>query len=754
MKKLYLSLILIFIFLIVSQGGFSQLTNWVRTHGGAGEVVTIDSDYDESGNLYFVGIFSGTVDFNPSPFLSATLTSNGSYDVFITKFNQYGNYQWVKRVGGTGYDNVNSIKLYHGSPGDEGIYITGDYVGTVDFDPSASTDEHTATDGIDAYVLHLDFDGNWRNTFAFSGDGDETIKDIRVMENKFVFVGYYYTQFDVLPDDPGGLFTSGGSSDIIIAAFSPAGGIYWAKSIGSTGPDKALCMDMDDANNFYIAGEFTDSFDFDPGAGTTNISAVDSTDGFMSCFDSDGNLQWVNTVGDTLHNRVTALTVKNDMIWSSVSFEEEISYVSDWMGGMPVYDTFCSNGSYDQLLRIEQTDGTILPDYHRHLKGDGDVHITGMDADERGNIVMTGNFRWNNLDMNLSEEDSVLYNSNGGEDIFLGKYRENYDYIWSHSYGGSMADKTTFVEARRNDTISLGGFFMEEVDFNPGGTAMNRTCQGALDAFFMDVFPYNNETDILSFEFDEQASPAEIDNVNHTVDIEVPFGIDLGSLIPSITVSERAEIQPSDGISTDFTSPVVYTVLAEDSVNTQDWTVSVVWADNTETEILDFVLEEQTEPATIDTADNTIEIEVAYDTDLTQLSPEITISDSATIDPESGTTVDFTNPVVYTVTAEDGVSTQDWTATVSEAEATSIGDTDKYGIKIYPNPASDNIIVETKNNRKGVIAVLNNTGIQVLRKPIDGNISVIDATKLSSGLYFIRIQLEDQFIVKKCLVVD
>lgn len=299
---------------------------------------------------------------------------------------------------------------------------------------------------------------------------------------------------------------------------------------------------------------------------------------------------------------------------------------------------------------------------------------------------------------------------------------------------------------------------MEEVDFNPGGTAMNRTCQGALDAFFMDVFPYNNETDILSFEFDEQASPAEIDSINHTVDIEVPFGIDLGSLIPSITVSERAEIQPSDGISTDFTSPVVYTVLAEDSVNTQDWTVSVVWADNTETEILDFVLEEQTEPATIDTADNTIEIEVAYDTDLTQLSPEITISDSAIIDPASEATVDFTNPVVYTVTAEDGVSTQDWTATVTEAEAetetTSIGDTDKYEIKIYPNPASDHIIVETKNNRKGVIEVLNNTGIQVLSKPIDGNTSVIDATKLSSGLYFIRIQLEDQFIVKKCLVVD
>jgi hypothetical protein len=754
MKKLYLTLISIFIFLFVSQGAFSQLTNWVRTLSGDHNVIIADSDYDESGNLYFVGTFSGTVDFNPSPFLSATLTSNGSYDIFITKFNQYGSYQWVKRIGGTGWDNVKSIKAYHGSLNDEGLYITGDYEGTVDFDPSGSTDEHTASDGSDAYVLHLDFDGNWKSTFAFSGDGYETIRDIRVMENKFVFAGYYSSQIDLLPDNPGGLITSEGSYDIIIAAFSPAGGIFWLKTIGSTGSDKALCMDMDAANNFYIAGQFTGDFDFEPGTGTTNVYAVDSTDGFMSCFDSDGNLQWVNTVGDTSLNKISALTVKNDTIWSALSFEGEISYISDWVGGVPVFSTFYSSGGYDQLLRKELTDGTVIPDHYRHLKGEDYVYVTGMDADERNNILIAGYFNGNNLDMNLSEENSVLYNSNGGDDIFLGKYKGNYEYIWSNHYGGSMNDKSFFVEARRNDTIAFGGFFMDEVDFNPGGTAMNRTSQGNLDAFLMDVFPYNNETDILSFELDEQVSPAVIDNVNHTVDIEVLFGTDLGSLIPSITVSERADFQPSDGIATDFTNPVVYTVMAEDSVNEQEWTVNVIWADNTEAEILDFVLAEQTQPADIDTANHTIDVEVTYGTDITQLSPEITVSDSATIDPESGAAVDFTNEVAYTVTAEDGIHTSEWTVTVTEEEGTITETLDENSFVVYPNPASERIVIESTGNQMFVLKIFNNEGKLVVNKPINKNKSFIDINGFNPGFYLISIKSGDKTIVKKILVKD
>ncbi len=80
-----------------------------------------------------------------------------------------------------------------------------------------------------------------------------------------------------------------------------------------------------------------------------------------------------------------------------------------------------------------------------------------------------------------------------------------------------------------------------------------------------------------------------------------------------------------------------------------------------------FKLAEATGSAVIDDVNHTISIEVYYGTDLTSLTPSIKLSVGATVDPASGTPQSFTEgtPVTYTVTAEDGVTTQDWDVTVT-----------------------------------------------------------------------------------------
>ena len=66
--------------------------------------------------------------------------------------------------------------------------------------------------------------------------------------------------------------------------------------------------------------------------------------------------------------------------------------------------------------------------------------------------------------------------------------------------------------------------------------------------------------------------------------------------------------------------------------------------------------------ATIDQASYTIILSIG-EADLTALEPTISISVNATIKPTSGTSQDFTNPITYTVTAEDG-STVDYIVSV------------------------------------------------------------------------------------------
>ncbi len=73
----------------------------------------------------------------------------------------------------------------------------------------------------------------------------------------------------------------------------------------------------------------------------------------------------------------------------------------------------------------------------------------------------------------------------------------------------------------------------------------------------------------------------------------------------------------------------------------------------------------------IDNTNYTVDLTVPSGTDITTLTPTISISDNATISPNSGVTQNFTNPVTYTVTAQDG-STQSYTVTVT----TSVNSTD------------------------------------------------------------------------------
>jgi hypothetical protein len=73
----------------------------------------------------------------------------------------------------------------------------------------------------------------------------------------------------------------------------------------------------------------------------------------------------------------------------------------------------------------------------------------------------------------------------------------------------------------------------------------------------------------------------------------------------------------------------------------------------------------------------TIAIKVPSGTDVTKLTPTITVSEKATVSPASGVAQNFTNPVRYTVTAEDG-STASYTVTVKISDDSGGGTPDKY----------------------------------------------------------------------------
>jgi hypothetical protein len=181
------------------------------------------------------------------------------------------------------------------------------------------------------------------------------------------------------------------------------------------------------------------------------------------------------------------------------------------------------------------------------------------------------------------------------------------------------------------------------------------------------TMPEDTIAEVLSFTLAEEKLPAVIDSAGATIDVTVVKGTKLDRLYPVIVVSAGAGIEPASGDSTDFSKgPVLYTVTAEDHVHKKIWTVTVTEEiiPSNEKDILTFVLSELAGDALIDTVNHMVTAKVVYGTSLVSLSPAITVSAAATIDPASGVARDFTDTVSYLVTAQDS-SQQVWKVVVT-----------------------------------------------------------------------------------------
>ncbi len=160
--------------------------------------------------------------------------------------------------------------------------------------------------------------------------------------------------------------------------------------------------------------------------------------------------------------------------------------------------------------------------------------------------------------------------------------------------------------------------------------------------------------------------------IGTTIVVKVPYQTDVTNMVAAFTTSgDKVTANSKDQISgqtaNPFTKPVIYSVIAEDGSN-KDYKVSVIVAKNHEKSITKFSLDGHDGVI----IGNDIAVEIPYKTDVTNMAATFTTSgvkvNANGKDQISGQTAnDFTNPVIYTVTAEDGL-TQDYTVTVIVAK--------------------------------------------------------------------------------------
>ena len=381
---------------------------------------------DSQNNIYVVGFFTGTSDFNFEGPGNDFHTASGSSDVFITRINADGSYGWTKTFGGNSTYMYNDWARSVAVDGSDSIYVTGNFAGEVDFDPGPGTDIRT------------------------------TIVD------------------PMFPE---------GHQHAFITKFNSNGSYCWTIDMGPSGEDdfgnnfsgaQGYSIRLDSNGNIYVAGAFSGKVDFNPEVGVDIHTSYYGLDIFVTRINADRSYAWTKGMG----------SVTGNCLAKSLCLDEDNNiYVTGLFTGAVNF-----NRSGGEDIRESSSDGQNADNFTMKLGADGSyiwtrvievVDSLSIASDSENNIYLTGYF-WRETDFNPGAGVDIRNGPgmSNASNIYITKLDGDGIYAWTQVYGLTRGtgifdfNKGNSVHIDNFNNVLVAGFFSSEVNFDPDDSSI------------------------------------------------------------------------------------------------------------------------------------------------------------------------------------------------------------------------------------------------------------------------------------------
>lgn len=418
---------------------------WVQSAGGADEDAASSVAVDNAGNSYVVGSFRSTASFSGN-----LVTSYGTDDAFIAKYNASGVLQWVRTMGGTGQD----VAFWAKVDGNGDVLVTGYFQGNPSF--SNSTQTLTSSGNSDVWVAKYGSGGNLIWAVGAGGNSYDYGHCVTTgASNSVIIAGEYKTSATFGSTV---LTNTGSESNGFIAKLNSSGGWDWAKSVGGNGVDAIYGVATDTTDNYYISGLFSDTAYF----GNNNVVSEGLTDGFVARVNSNGNIQWVSRFGGISKDMAGGVSISsNGNVFVAGSFAGTININGTPMTAAGNQDIVVAAFTQTGILLQASRYGGNLNDQARGIlannTGDaficgyyeGTANFSGFEATANGNNSnpLSGDMFVHNI--------GSVYSSNPNADLIAWyKFNGNYNDFSGNNFNGSTAGSPVFVNDRQNTANS------------------------------------------------------------------------------------------------------------------------------------------------------------------------------------------------------------------------------------------------------------------------------------------------------------
>ncbi len=453
---------------------------------------------DSNGNTFVTGFFSDTIDFDPGPNYFKLYSPYAGPDgaAYIMKLDVNGDLVWAKMLEplltGTNFQsNGTSIKVDKNN----NIYVTGDFSGTVDFNPGIGVFNMTSTLDLgnigigskDVFLLKLDSNGNFIWAKSWGGGGADYGKALAVDGIGNVYTsGMFCQSYDTIVDfDPGvgtyNLTTPTSSGTLFISKLDANGNFIWAKAPTSGNESDGTAITIDISNNVLITGNFQGNVDFDFGAGVSNLVSqaipLVISDLFALKLDANGNFIWAKSIentrkysqvsgraitSDALGNVIIALNVREQPGGAYGPYRSTDMNPGVGVNNLP-FAWCCSNPINAYVVKLNSI-GNFLWAKKLTDSVPSDADVRGIKVDACGNIFTTGTF-YGIADFDPSASGVYTLNGIGGSNTFISKLNSAGNFVWAGRFEASAGNA---IHIDSNGDVFTTGSFGGMANFDPG----------------------------------------------------------------------------------------------------------------------------------------------------------------------------------------------------------------------------------------------------------------------------------------------
>jgi hypothetical protein len=324
---------------------------------------------------------------------------------------------------------------------------------------------------------------NYKWAKQFGGNTDVVSSAIIVDSSNSVFtIGIFRDSVDF---DPGAstffLKAPANTSALFISKLDSSGNFVWARKIDYISNSSGSSFTLDSATNIYITGPYSGTVDFDPGAGTYNLTATVSRSVFVLKLNSAGDFVWAKSLNSSTSNTFSSgfsiiAEGFRDIIISGV-----LQGSVDFNPGTGIYNLTATGFSSCFIVKLD-TSGNFI--WARKTGGNSSSAIWKSVVDMSGNIYSAGIFQ-DTMNVNTGSGTNNLISVNGSQDIFILKLDTSGNLIWGKKVGGGSLDNVQSFGLDTSSDVYLAGAFSGSCDFDPGSGAYTLTSVGGDDIFVL-----------------------------------------------------------------------------------------------------------------------------------------------------------------------------------------------------------------------------------------------------------------------------